>query len=69
MTTDQRVHDLRGRVLKGDTPTLEEFAAMVRAYREDRAGAVAAKQRKTASKQADLQGIFGTAPGVPGTTK
>lgn len=59
------VHDLRDHVLRGDTPDFAEFADLVRAYRADRAAAVASKQRKTAARQVDLQGVFGRAPGAP----
>lgn len=64
MTTTDRIHDLRGRVLAGDTPALDEFTELVQAYRADRASAVMAKQRKTTAKHADLGAMFGRAPGA-----
>lgn len=63
-TTTERVHDLRARVLAQDTPSLDEFAELVRAYRADRASAVMSKQRKTTAKHADLGAMFGRAPGA-----
>jgi len=48
----EQLNDLRKRVLAGDTPSTEELAAGIRAIRQGRASAMAAKAAKPSKKKA-----------------